>query len=307
MGLKISILKLQITNLLLLLNKTSQSVIARRPQSRRSNLINLDCFALITGLAMTSRDVFSKLKACTMLTKIKILLKKFWQLALDTIFPIECLICKKEGKTICDGCLPKIPLTNRADCPLCHKLSSPSQRLCLDCQKSSGLKDIIVATDYFQTPIEDLIHGLKYNFLTTNTEVLAYLLFQKIKELPIHQFSTEKIIIVPVPLHKKRERERGFNQAELIAQELQKLWPVKIEKLLINRQRYTTTQTELSREERQKNIKDAFAISDQTNLQNKTIIILDDVITTGSTILEIAKLFKDSGAINIYALTVAQN
>ena len=247
-----------------------------------------------------------KFFAIKMFTKIKTFFKKLWLVALDTIFPIECLVCKKEGKTICDDCLNKIPTTTRSDCPLCHKMTTTNHRLCSNCQNQNGLTDIIVATDYEQKIIEDLIHGLKYNYLTTNAQALGFILFQKIKILPIFQTSPEQIIIIPVPLHKKRQRERGFNQAELLALELQKFWPIKVENMLTTRQRYTTTQTKLSRSERQTNLKNAFILSSDKDLRNKTVIIVDDVITTGSTILEVANLIKKSGA-KIYALTVAQN
>lgn len=119
----------------------------------------------------------------------------------------------------------------------------------------------------------------------------------------------KKPILVPIPLSSKRLRKRGYNQAELLAKELEKQFGLTVE-LLLKRVRETKPQYGLKREERIENIKEAFALNDQrsmTNFQGKTVLLVDDVLTTGSTMSEAAKILKKAGAKEVWGVAFSKD
>jgi len=111
--------------------------------------------------------------------------------------------------------------------------------------------------------------------------------------------------IVPVPLHPARERERGFNQAGLLAELLSERTAIPLQKALL-RVRYTTTQTAYDRQERMENLKDAFCLRKNADVRDSRMLLVDDVLTTGSTLSECARVLKDGGALSIHAATAAR-
>lgn len=114
-------------------------------------------------------------------------------------------------------------------------------------------------------------------------------------------------IIVPVPLSKKREKQRGYNQSELIAKELSYLTNIKIEKNCLKKIKNVTAQSSLDKKKRQHNIKGAYKVIRAKNIQQKKVLIIDDVYTTGSTVNECSKVLKQAGSRNIGVLTIAKD
>jgi ComF family protein len=112
-------------------------------------------------------------------------------------------------------------------------------------------------------------------------------------------------VIVPVPLHPARERERGFNQASLLAELLSKQTSIRCRPLL-QRIRYTTTQTALDRSERMENLHNAFRLRKKADVRGLRVLLIDDVLTTGSTLSECARVLKRAGAISVHAATAAR-
>jgi ComF family protein len=111
--------------------------------------------------------------------------------------------------------------------------------------------------------------------------------------------------IVPVPLHPARERERGFNQAALLAELLSKRAGIPLRNALL-RVRYTTTQTAYDRQERMENLKDAFCLRKNADVRGSRMLLVDDVLTTGSTLSECARVLRDGGALSVHAATAAR-
>jgi ComF family protein len=111
--------------------------------------------------------------------------------------------------------------------------------------------------------------------------------------------------IIPVPLHRLKKAQRGYNQSEFIAKEISKLLDVKLKTNLIKRVKYTETQTSMNLIERRENMKDAFVQKNNADIKNRRIIILDDVTTTGATIEACGKILKEKGAAEIFALSAA--
>jgi ComF family protein len=112
-------------------------------------------------------------------------------------------------------------------------------------------------------------------------------------------------IIVPVPLHPTRLRERGFNQARLLAELLSARISIRCKRVL-KRIRYTTTQTALDRAERIENLHNAFRLRKNADVRGLQVLLIDDVVTTGSTLSECARVLKRAGAISVYAATAAR-
>ncbi|MCX7761723.1 MAG: ComF family protein [Candidatus Kryptonium sp.] len=155
-----------------------------------------------------------------------------------------------------------------------------------------------------ESAIQILIHELKYQNKSSIGLLLGEIVGNAIKDDP--NFSTADAL-VPVPLHKIRLRERGYNQSELISKGISKVIKVNVEKDLLIRARNTETQTKLNLDQRKENVKDAFVVNDKHKnfVNGKKFVIVDDVITTGATINECAKALVSSGASKVFAVSVA--
>lgn len=149
--------------------------------------------------------------------------------------------------------------------------------------------------------IQLLIHKLKYEKMFLTGIFLGELLGDKI--LTRREFKID--LILPVPLHSLKQAERGYNQSDFIAKGLNKKLKSKFDKTLLKRIRFTPSQTNFDSLERKENVREAFEIRNVKLIKGKNVCIVDDVITTGSTIKECAKILNENGAANIYAVSVA--
>jgi len=251
---------------------------------------------------------------------------------LDIVFPIECLGCGEEEIWLCPKCEGQIQLNKKFICPICKK-ESPWGQVCASCRGGSFFDGVIVAAPYEQELLQDLIHTYKYQFIPGLHEPLSGLLISIVKSLmeykkerlgkiidsgigsfELNKFMVMpkvflepgKVVIIPVPLHKKRLKERGFNQAELLAEKLNSFLGARVEAKVLFRQRYTRPQAELGALDRKENIKGAFVCPLDVNLAGQNIILLDDVFTTGATMQECARALKQAGAGEIYGLVLAR-
>ncbi|MCB9802876.1 ComF family protein [Candidatus Nomurabacteria bacterium] len=208
---------------------------------------------------------------------------------LDYIWPQFCLLCKKEGFLCCPDCqnsLKFLPLDYQA---------WP--------EEDFTFEHCYVCLDYHQELTQKLIKTFKYQYLQNISEILIKILAQQISRIQL----PKNTLITNVPLHKKKKRQRGFDQTEILAQGLAKKINLPYLKLL-KRQKFTSPQAQLSKTERQKNVSDAFVINKNLNFEtNSTIILIDDVATTGATLNQAAKVLKDNGFQKIIALTLAKN
>jgi ComF family protein len=150
--------------------------------------------------------------------------------------------------------------------------------------------------------IRELIHGLKYRNMTWAAQPLA--------DFGVLGFRDPRMprspdFLVPVPLHPLRRRERGYNQAELLARAIGQRMEIPVLDIL-RRVRNTTTQTHFDRKERMKNLSRAFKISSDQSIKESQILLVDDVLTTGSTLDECAKVLLAAGAGSVYALAIGR-
>lgn len=239
-------------------------------------------------------------------------LKKY---ILDIIFPIRCINCSRYNKWVCKKCLDKIILQKEQLCPICKKIPNSNGEVCFSCKETRGIDAILVASFYRQakkkTLLAELIHYYKYRFVVDIGRSLGRILKKSIlsSSLPLPD------IIIPIPLHPRRLRWRGFNQSLIMAKYLgENLTPgfiIPVSDKLLLRSRYTQPQMEIkNRHQRRANVSNAFIIDKESlikfPLKNKVVLLVDDVATTGSTLIECAKVLKKSGAKKVHAVVLAR-
>lgn len=224
----------------------------------------------------------------------------FGQKILDVIFPPRCLNCRRFGDWICADCWQHIALIATPICYKCSRLSA-GFRICDSCRVSYGVRHLLVC-GYWQSPLKQLVYGLKYHHAKPVAKLLSQLLIKTV--LP---FAEEIDVIVPVPLHRRKLWDRGFNQAELLAQEVS----VALQKPLIfplRRRRLTRPQFGLTKLERQINLAAAFVLNPAVlpQIVGRNVLLIDDIVTTGATINECSIVLMKNGARTVWGLVLAK-
>lgn len=221
---------------------------------------------------------------------------------LDFIYPKECAGCHREGWWICPKCKKQIVPIKSFYCPKCKKIT-PNGQFCSTCRRHFALTGIIIAAHFHRGPLREAIHSYKYESIFGLEDYFRPLLIHRLRDrLP----KGDKIII-PIPLHPKKKKYRGFNQAERLAKIIAEEFTLPLELNALKRIKKTEAQMSLSKKERRQNIKGAFRINRQTNLKNKTILLVDDVATTGLTLNEAAIILSSAGARRIWGVVIAKD
>jgi competence protein ComFC len=232
------------------------------------------------------------------------MLLKIYNKLLDLLFPVECVGCEIYGTYLCDNCLEKIKPSASSACVFCGK-NTILTGVCESCRQESGLDGVLIAVDYDQPYIHDLIWSLKFGFVQEMSQSLAKIIKKWTDEVnAVNVLKLNDSLVAPIPLHKKRFIYRGFNQAELIAKNLTEHFPDWHYADLLIKTKNTKSQLEFGREERLLNLQDAFTATQHLNGQ--TVIIIDDVVTTGSTLTQAAIALKSAGAARVYGLVCAK-
>jgi len=225
---------------------------------------------------------------------------KLGGMALDLLFPQACIGCGKEGGLLCTACCRLLPRLTPPLCPRCGKPQS-GDRLCPACAGGQMAIDGIRSPFRFMGVIREAIHQLKYQ----NLRLLALPLARLMGDY----FVTEPVpgeVLVPVPLHQKRMRERGYNQSSLLAQELSNIIRVPVVEDCLIRNQYALSQTKtMAVEQRRNNVARAFACRNR-ELAGKEVLLIDDVATSGATLNACAATLKAAGAASVWGLVVAQ-
>lgn len=217
---------------------------------------------------------------------------------LDFLFPRRCLGCGQWGKYFCQECLKKIKLIERQICPVCKKLAV-SGKTHPRCQTKYSLNGLVSIFAY-EGIIKQAIGKLKYKFITDLAEELIGLTSK-------HMSYSKSSILIPVPLHPRRQRWRGFNQAELLGRILAEKFNWQVRTDILVRHKHTKPQVDLKGKERKKNIRGAFKITPKAKIKNlKKVWLFDDVWTTGSTLRECGQVLKRAGAKEVWGLTLAR-
>lgn len=224
--------------------------------------------------------------------------------ALNLLFPKRCAICDEVicgDEVICPNCVGKIKPITGDTCRKCGKALKDKDRLyCCSCEGHVHLYDRGYSVFEYRDIAESL-YRFKYKgraeYATFYAMCASRSFGRLLKEL-------DADALIPVPIHKKRKNQRGYNQASIFAKELSKHIGVPVIDNYVMRQKNTIALKKLSANERKRNLKNAFIIS-TNGVKLKTIIIIDDIYTTGATIDGIAEKCREAGVEKIYFLTVA--
>jgi ComF family protein len=220
--------------------------------------------------------------------------------ALDLLFPKWCIGCGREGDFICASCRKLLPRLIPPLCPRCGR-PQPEGRLCPGCASWQATIDGIRAPFRFEGLVRTAIHQLKYRNLRALSKTLAGFLGDYLDASPL-----PAAVLVPVPIHDQRLRERGYNQSRLLAQELSKLSGLPLVADCLIRKRPAPPQARTGTvAERRSNVAGAFACRDQ-RLESEAVLLIDDVATSGATLDACAAALKEAGASSVWGLTLAR-
>lgn len=236
--------------------------------------------------------------------------KDFLHAVIDFFFPPQCLLCRsfigsyRRGR-FCKRCLEGFAFTGS---PLCVKCGimfvsrEGEDHLCSRCIRSESFFDTARAVGSYEGLLRKTIHLFKYR----SRSMLAAPLGRLMADYGTDLLEGRRYdLLVPVPLHVRRLRERGYNQAVLLARVIGKTWAVSVDSTALRKQRWTMPQTELTENERRKNVRGAFLWAG-TPLAEKCVLLVDDVYTTGSTASECARVLKRAGAARVDFFTLAR-
>jgi len=242
-----------------------------------------------------------------------------------TLFPADCRICgspllRVSRLPVCEDCLLALQPLKGSYCTVCGEaLHIPAymdggevdggEARCMLCQRTDPPFERAVAYGSYDGGLRDLIHLLKFQQVRPAAAVLGRVLAETIANL--EQMVPEgTIVVVPVPLHARKQAQRGFNQAEMIARSaLQQLVGAERFDLstgVLVRRRETGSQIGLTRHQRRENLRGAFAVNDPARILNRDILLVDDVYTTGTTVSECARVLRRAGAARVWVATVAR-
>jgi ComF family protein len=220
------------------------------------------------------------------------MLQAFLQGALELIFPDNCLLCRqflnsRHQRQLCVSCLGSLALNPT---PLSRQTT-----------EGTFAFDQAWSVCLYNEPAQKLLHAFKYNSKTSLCKTFVPLMIDFIDHyhLPLQEFD----LICPIPLHPVKLRERGYNQSSLLSSRLSRHYGVSHTENLLIRQKMTRTQTELGAKQRWTNMEGAFRIKNPTDVVGRSVVLIDDLYTTGATVHSAAEVLKTAGAARVCVLT----
>lgn len=225
---------------------------------------------------------------------------------IDYIFPKRCVNCRKIGAYICTNCFAYISFNETGTCIVCQRASigGLTHPVC----KTRYTPDGVFSSLVYKGVVKRLVYKFKYNpNLTDLKNTLTELFYEGIiQKEAFHKVSGTNSVLVPIPLYKSKMRKRGYNQAQILAQGLGKKLGIPVLDCL-ERVKDTKTQVGLKKEEREENIKGAFMLKkhELRIKEFKQAFLVDDVVTSGATLKEAAKVLKKVGIGKVYGITLA--
>ena len=226
-----------------------------------------------------------------------------WKKILGIIYPKTCCFCGKVSeKELCDVCAKKVIYIEEPRCKCCGKpVRYAEQEYCYDCQKNTHAYEQGKSLWIHKMPVSLSIYQFKYKNRRIYGEFYAKEMARLYGNL-IRFWGVE--VIVPIPLHRRKKRLRGYNQAAVIAKQLGKIIGIPVDCNSIVRNRYTRPQKELNDKERKQNLKQAFSVTNKWK-NYKRVLLIDDIYTTGSTIDTVAEELKKNGVQKVWFLTIS--
>ena len=230
----------------------------------------------------------------------------------NQLLPTQCLLCAAtlQGELLCEGCLYDLPWAQRHEynCQQCALALESVGDFCGHCLKQPPAFSRTIIPFVYQHPLTPLIHSFKYRRKLAQGKLLGQLLAQHIHDCATHADWQAPDLLIPTPMHWTRRWQRGFNQAEILGQYLARATGIPLATRIIQRQHRSPAQKELTRSERQINLRKAFAISPtaRQKIIGKRIALIDDVVTTTATIRELSQLLIKAGAKDVQVWALAR-
>lgn len=226
----------------------------------------------------------------------------FIDIFLDLIYPKLCINCGKYGSFLCANCYKEIEICYTDTCFYCGRIA-PNGKICSACKrKLKPYFDNAWWCGSFKGTLKQSIHCYKYDGIIGLSEILSYLIYKRLVKKDLIAES----VVVPVPIHRTKELQRGFNQSELLARSVSKMFGIN-GGLALKRVKNTKTQVGLRKDQRINNIAGSIVCVDKDLINKKIVLLVDDVATTGATLNECAKALKESGAERIVAVVLARD
>lgn len=222
----------------------------------------------------------------------------------DLLFPLACVECGTEGAIACCACRARVSFIPVCICPWCGKESNEG-RVCELCAPAVAVEGVVGSFDYHNPLIARLIKAWKYYGMSAAGVEIERLLVEWVDRAPWARVWSAGAMFVPVPLHRRRLCERGFNQAELLARAWARLFDAPIVDCLV-RTMYTEAQAKQAGVFRQKLPASAFAMKRDMVFSASKVILIDDVYTTGATLNAAAQTLRAAGAAEVYGLVCAR-
>lgn len=221
-------------------------------------------------------------------------------------FPNVCPVCQdviRPQEKICKDCVRKLNIIKEPKCEKCGKQLNTNEKLfCCDCECSIHFFDKGVCIFEYTDELKKTLYGFKYDNKRCYRELFGYAGAKKYKKL-LEEWEIERIM--PVPMYQKKKQKRGYNQAEEFGKALEEYTGIKMDCSCMIRVRDTRPQKGLSKEERQRNLRSAFAVDMEKVKGVTAILLVDDIYTTGSTLDACAEVLKKAGVEKVYFMCVA--
>lgn len=224
----------------------------------------------------------------------------FWKQVKNLLFPVFCLRCNREGEWLCQLCEHLCPAVPIQCCIFCQTIMAHGET-CESCSRHHSLDGLIVRGIYGSWAWRDLIHAWKYRGAKEIGAIGGRYLCQCLDLLPV---DVNDLVVVPIPLARRRERDRGFNQAEVLAKAAGEFLRAPVKKFL-TRSRETLPQSKLAPDERLKNVQDCFVRAGA--MSGRNYLLVDDIATTGATLDAAASALKKAGATSVWGLVLARS
>lgn len=226
---------------------------------------------------------------------------------LDFLFPKYCVNCKKLGSYLCDNCFAFISFDEGNVCLVCNKASinGLTHPVC----RRSYIIDGVFSALLYKTTVKKLVYSFKYKpYVSDLANLMADLFYEGIiQKEQFMKFLDKKPVFTSIPLHSSKLKSRGYNHANILGLNLAKKFNLEHKEMLI-RVKKTTSQFGLDRKQRQKNIRNAFDLAPNISIsKHPNILLVDDILTTGTTMLEAAKVLKKGGAKAVFGLALARD